>query len=253
MRNNTPASSPLLFPTLQEGDTFAYERFLQGRGFFHIAGLDEAGRGPLAGPVVAGCVIFSPACDTRPYQDSKKISAHRRDILFRDLQNSEAALGVGIASPAEIDCINILQASLLAMRRAIEDCTEQYGLSPDFLLVDGTFKVPLDCPQQTLTKGESKSASIAAASIIAKVTRDRLMAEYQLQYPQYNFQQHKGYPTKAHRAAIAEFGPSPLHRKTFKGVREFCQAQPTEFRTEQKSILETDKQSQPRQDGLQRP
>ncbi|WP_339133759.1 MAG: ribonuclease HII [Candidatus Electrothrix sp. GW3-4] len=224
MRKNTPpSSSPFLLPSLPDADTFAFERSLKKQGFLHVAGVDEAGRGPLAGPVVAGCVIFSPKCDTSPYQDSKKITARQRDILFKTLSHSKAAIGIGIADPAEIDRINILQASLLAMQRAVQDCAENSGLSPDFLLVDGTFKVPLELPQQPLTKGESKSASIAAASIIAKVTRDRIMAEYHLQYPQYNFQQHKGYPTKAHRAAIAEFGPSSLHRKTFKGVREFFQ------------------------------
>ncbi|MCI5130641.1 MAG: ribonuclease HII [Candidatus Electrothrix sp. EH2] len=223
MRSNSAASSSFLFPPNPDGDTFAYERSLKQQGFLHIAGVDEAGRGPLAGPVVAGCVIFSSACDTRPYQDSKKITARQRDILFEKLHNSNAAFGVGISEPAEIEEINILQASLLAMQRAVRDCAEQSGISPDFILVDGTFKVPVHVPQQTLTKGESKSASIAAASIIAKVSRDRLMEEYHLRYPQYNFQQHKGYPTKAHRAALKELGPSPLHRKTFKGVREFYQ------------------------------
>ena len=133
-----------------------------------------------------------------------------------------------ITEPDEIDRINILQASPLAMQRAVQNCAENSGVSPDFLLVDGTFPVPMDLPQQPLTKGESKSASIAAASIIAKVTRDRLMAKYHLKYPQYNFQQHKGYPTKAHRAALAKFGPSPIHRKTFKGVREFYQQETSE-------------------------
>lgn len=223
MRKNSAASSSFLFPSNPNRDTFAYERSLKKQGFLRIAGVDEAGRGPLAGPVVAACVVFSSACDTRPYRDSKKITARQRDIFFEKLHNSNAALGVGISGPAEIERINILQASLLAMRRAVQDCAEQSGVSPDFLLVDGTFKVPLKVPQQILTKGESKSASIAAASIIAKVTRDRLMEGYHLRYPQYNFQQHKGYPTKAHRAVLKELGPSPLHRKTFKGVREFYQ------------------------------
>jgi len=222
MPGKQAASSSFLFPSLPDGDTFAYERILRKQGFLHIAGVDEAGRGPLAGPVVAGCVIFSSACDTRPYRDSKKVTARQRDILFEKLHDSEAALGIGIADTAEIEQINILQASLLAMRRAVQDCARSAGISADFLLVDGTFKVPLQLPQQTLIKGESKSASIAAASIIAKVTRDRLMEEYHRQYPEYNFKQHKGYPTKAHRAVIAELGPSPIHRKTFKGVREFC-------------------------------
>ncbi|MCI5191752.1 MAG: ribonuclease HII [Candidatus Electrothrix sp. AU1_5] len=233
MKNTSPSSA---FSPASFIDTFAYERSLKEQGFLHIAGVDEAGRGPLAGPVVAGCVIFSSHCATHLYQDSKKITARQRDILFEKLHNSEAALGVGIADPAEIDRINILQASLLAMQRAVQDCTKKSGLSPDFLLVDGTFQVPMELLQKTLTKGESKSASIAAASIVAKVTRDRLMVEYGLQYPQYNFQQHKGYPTKAHRTALTAFGPSPLHRKTFKGVREFFQENISKEQVSQKNV-----------------
>ncbi len=207
-----------MFPAAPEGNTFFYEQHLRQQNYKHPAGLDEAGRGPLAGPVVASCVILSPACDFSRYQDSKKLSPARRDRLYAELYDSDALIGVGIVSAATIDQINILQASLLAMQRAVTDCANNL---PDFLLVDGTFKVPVALPQLTLVKGESKSASIAAASIIAKVTRDRLMTEYHQQYPQYNFLQHKGYPTKAHRAALAEHGPSPLHRTTFKGVKEF--------------------------------
>ncbi|MCW5201553.1 ribonuclease HII [Desulfobulbus sp. US2] len=221
MRKNTATSSSFLFPSNPDGDTFAYERSLRKQGLLQVAGVDEAGRGPLAGPVVAGCVILPTEPEAQYYRDSKKLTAKQRDKLYAVLHDSDAIIGVGIADPAEIDRINILQASLLAMQRAVLDCGKNGGVSPDFLLVDGTFKVPMELPQQALTKGESKSASIAAASIIAKVTRDRLMAEYHLQYPQYNFQQHKGYPTKAHRAALAKFGPSPLHRKTFKGVVSF--------------------------------
>jgi len=220
---NTATSFPFLFPSNPDGDTFAYERSLRKQGLLQVAGVDEAGRGPLAGPVVAGCVIFPSEPEAQRYRDSKKLTANQREKLYTALHDSDAIIGVGITGPTEIDRINILQASLLAMQRAVLDCGKNGGLYPDFLLVDGTFKVPMELPQQPLAKGESKSASIAAASIIAKVTRDRLMAGYHLQYPQYNFQQHKGYPTKAHRAAIAEFGPSPIHRKTFKGVREFCQ------------------------------
>ena len=231
MRKYTATSSSFLFPSNPDGDTFAYERSLREQGLLHVAGVDEAGRGPLAGPVVAGCVIFPSEPEPQYYRDSKKLTANQRDKLYATLHDSNAIIGVGITEPAEIDRINILQASLLAMQRAVLDCGKNGGLSPDFLLVDGTFKVPMELPQQPLTKGESKSSSIAAASIIAKVTRDHLMAEYHLQYPQYNFQQHKGYPTKAHRTAIAELGPSPIHRKTFKGVREFCTP---EKQTEQK-------------------
>jgi ribonuclease HII len=219
MPTKSAASFVSLSPSAAVGDTFFYERTLRQQGFSSVAGIDEAGRGPLAGPVVAGCVILPPECDSGIYRDSKKLTALQRDKLYIQLHDSGAVIGIGIAEVAEIEQINVLQASLLAMRRAVEDCGSVR--EPAFLLVDGTFRVPLDLPQQTLTRGESKSASIAAASIIAKVTRDRLMKEYHEQYPQYNFQQHKGYPTKAHRAAVAEFGPCPIHRKTFKGVREY--------------------------------
>ena len=205
-----------------DGDTFFYERSLARQGMKSVAGVDEAGRGPLAGPVVAGCVVLPLGCDFAQFKDSKKLTPRKREQLFTVLHDSGAAIGVGIAKAGEIDSINILQASLLAMKRAVLDCAESGGCQADFLLVDGTFSVPMQLPQQPLVKGESKSASIAAASIIAKVTRDQIMARYHEQYPQYNFGRHKGYPTKAHRLAVAEHGPSPIHRRSFKGVREFC-------------------------------
>ncbi len=219
-----------------DGDTFFYERHLIDQGFTSVAGVDEAGRGPLAGPVVSGCVILSPDCDYLQFKDSKKLTAARRDKLFAALHGSDAAIGVGVASAEEIDRINILQASLLSMKRAVHDCVDRFSRQPGFLLVDGTFTVPMDLPQQALVKGESRSASIAAASIIAKVTRDRLMAEFHEQFPKYNLLQHKGYPTKAHRQAIAEHGPSPIHRKTFKGVREFCPGFCSEKEVKQSSL-----------------
>ena len=206
------------------GDTLFYERHLQEQGFAAVAGVDEAGRGPLAGPVVAGCVILPDHCSSSRFKDSKKLSAARRETLFSHLHDIDAAIGIGSASPEEIDQINILQASLLAMRRAVQDCAGRSARPSEFLLIDGTFTIAMDIPQQALVKGESRSASIAAASIIAKVSRDRIMTKYHEQYPEYNLAQHKGYPTKAHRRAIAEHGPSPIHRRTFKGVREFCPA-----------------------------
>ena len=207
--------------TLLGDDTFLLERGLIMQGFDVVAGLDEAGRGPLAGPVVAGCVVLPEDCDYSRFQDSKKLTAHRRQKRFAELHDCGAHIGVGQCSPREIEEKNILQASLLAMKRAIEDCLP-VGL-PNFLLVDGTFPVPIILPQQTLIKGESKSASIAAASIIAKVTRDRIMANAHSDFPRYNFIKNQGYPTKEHRKAIAAFGPCPLHRRTFKGVREFVE------------------------------
>jgi len=200
-------------------DTFLLERILFKQGFARVAGVDEAGRGPLAGPVVAGCVCLPQDGAYQCYKDSKKLSPSQRESLYALLQDSPAWIGVGVVSAREIEQINILQASLLAMRRAIEDCLPRE--LPDVILVDGTFPVPLPLPQQTLVKGESKSASIAAASIVAKVSRDRMMAQAHEQFPHYNFIKNQGYPTKEHRQAIAEHGPCVLHRRTFKGVREF--------------------------------
>ncbi len=198
-------------------DTFAYERQLHADGVLPVAGVDEAGRGPLAGPVVAGAVILPAEMDHRPFRDSKKLTAKGREQVFALLEDLQVPMAIGICSPAEIDEINILQASLLAMRRAVEKLSEQ----PAFLLVDGKFTVNMALPQQALIKGESKSASIAAASVLAKVSRDRMMADLAEHYPLYNFAQHKGYPTKAHKALIAAHGPSPVHRLTFRGVKEY--------------------------------
>jgi ribonuclease HII len=197
-------------------DTFSFERELAGKGARLVAGVDEAGRGPLAGPVVAASVILPADCQYFLFQDSKKLTEKQRERLFAILTDMGIPIGVGVATPAEIDEINILQASLLAMKRAVLDLPEM----PDFLLVDGKFTVPLKVNQQALVKGESKSASIAAASIVAKVTRDRIMLGYHDMYPLYNFKKHKGYPTKEHRNLLIQFGPCEIHRKTFSGVRE---------------------------------
>jgi ribonuclease HII len=211
-----------LFPPQPGGNTFFHEQRLHEHGLLHVAGVDEAGRGPLAGPVTAACVILPPDSDYSRWKDSKKLTPLRRERLYSDLRRSTALIGIGLASAEEIDQLNIHRASLLAMRRAVENCADSAGKYPDYLLIDGLFKVPINLPQLALVKGESKSASIAAASIVAKVIRDHLMADCHERYPQYNFLQHKGYPTKAHRAAIAEHGPSPIHRRSFHGVREFC-------------------------------
>lgn len=197
-------------------DNFSYERRLHQQGVLPVAGVDEAGRGPLAGPVVAGAVILPVGLDYSPFRDSKKLTAKGRDRVFALLEELQVPMAVGICSAQEIDEINILQASLLAMKRAVQ----KLSLAPAFLLVDGKFTVKMDLPQEALIKGEDKSASIAAASVVAKVARDRLMHEYDEKYPLYNFRQHKGYPTKAHKAMIAEYGPCPIHRLTFSGVQE---------------------------------
>ncbi len=201
-------------------DTYLYERTLHDHGLAMVAGLDEAGRGPLAGPVVAACVILPRDCDHSLFLDSKKLTPKRRETLAATLTAIGAVIGVGTVSHQTIDQINILQASLLAMKRAVDDLLFQ-GIAPDFLLIDGNFPIPATIPQQPLVKGESKSASIAAASIIAKTRRDALMAELDRQYPLYQFSRHQGYPTKVHRLAIIQHGPCPCHRRTFKGVKEF--------------------------------
>ena len=192
-----------------------FEHEVMENGYSAIAGLDEAGRGPLAGPVVSAAVILPKGFECPGLTDSKKLTEKKRDALFPIIQEEALAVGVGIADHAEIDEINILQASLLSMKRAAEDL----GVQPDYLLIDGKFTVPMDLPQKAIVKGDSLSISIAAASIIAKVTRDRIMAELHEKYPQYNFIKHKGYPTKAHKEAIWEHGPCPVHRMSFKGVK----------------------------------
>ncbi|NOX25747.1 MAG: ribonuclease HII [Deltaproteobacteria bacterium] len=214
------AAPQSLFPLFQETDRFSFERELRRQGFSAIAGTDEVGRGPLAGPVVAASVILPPDCDYQQFNDSKKLTPLVRGRLFDVLREMGADIGIGIVAEAQIDRYNILQASLMAMKNALESMRTE----PDFVLVDGKFPVPVAVSQQPLIKGDSRSASIAAASIVAKVTRDDLMRQYHQQYPQYNFHKHKGYPTAEHRRLLAQYGPCPLHRKTFAGVKEFFAA-----------------------------
>ena len=195
---------------------WSFEREAVEKGYRAIAGIDEAGRGPLAGPVVSAAVILPSMDDTSGIDDSKKLSPAKRDRLFDHIYQSAVAIGVGIVDAAQIDRINILQAALRSMAIAARNLQPQ----PDYLLIDGNFEIPHALPQEAIKKGDSRSASIAAASIIAKVTRDRMMAIYHRHYPQYGFDRHKGYPTKAHKEAIRVYGISPIHRKTFKGVTE---------------------------------
>jgi len=202
-----------------DADRFAHERRLYRQGYRRVAGVDEVGRGPLAGPVVAACVVLPADLETIPFDDSKKLSAGRRAELVELLREMAVPIGIGIVEEAVIDSINILQASLLAMRKAVEAIDPP----PDFLLVDGCHPVPVAIDQQPLVKGDGRSAAIAAASIVAKVTRDRLMEEYHRSYPCYNFHRNKGYPTRDHREALRRHGPCPIHRRSFKGV---CDAPP---------------------------
>lgn len=212
-----------LFPGYPAGDTFQFERMLRTRGFTSIAGADEAGRGPLAGPVVGAAVILPHDCDYTPFCDSKQTTEKQRYRLRDLMHRIDAKIGTGVVSVETIDSINILQASLLAMRLAVAALAEA-AAEPDFILVDGNRQLPLATPQEALVKGDSRSASIGAASIIAKILRDELMAELHDRHPAYNFIGHKGYPTAEHRRIIREIGPSPAHRRSFRGVREFVES-----------------------------
>lgn len=176
-----------------------------------ICGVDEAGRGPLAGPVCAAAVILPSNIDIPGLDDSKKLSDKRRRELFPVIKEQAVAYGIGLASHEEIDEINILQATFLAMERALD----QLDVKPDLALIDGNRAKDFGIPVKTVIHGDSLSASIAAASILAKVTRDDLMVEYAEKYPQYAFEIHKGYGTKAHYEALRTYGPSPIHRMTF--------------------------------------
>jgi ribonuclease HII len=193
------------------------EREISMRGYRFIAGIDEAGRGPLAGSVAAAAVILPENNNISGIADSKKLSAKKRETLFNEIYEQALAVGVGIVSQKEIDKINILQASLKAMRLAVLDLR----CHVDYLLVDGIHAIPTAIPQSTIIKGDSISPSIAAASIIAKVTRDRMMVEYHKLFPEYNFAKNKGYGTKEHKLAIQRFGCCEIHRKTFRGVKEY--------------------------------
>ena len=176
-----------------------------------ICGVDEAGRGPLAGPVTAGAVILPKDCTILYLNDSKKLSEKRREELFLEIREKAVLYSVGIVGPERIDEINILQATYEAMRQAVSGL----GVVPDLLLNDAVTIPELAIPQVPIIKGDAKSVSIAAASILAKVTRDHRMEEYDRQFPQYGFAKHKGYGTAAHVAAIREFGPCPIHRRSF--------------------------------------
>jgi len=175
------------------------------------------GRGPLAGPVVAAAVIFHPEVTIAGINDSKKLSAIERIALSAEIESKAKAYSIGIVTPGEIDRFNILKASLMAMRRAVE----KLSLRPDFLLIDGREKIgQLKIPQRAVVKGDSLSQSIAAASIIAKVTRDKMMAKLHHEFPHFDFVHNQGYATKSHKEALSKFGPSPIHRKSFSPVQK---------------------------------
>jgi len=184
-----------------------------------ICGVDEAGRGPLVGAVVAGAVVLDPGNPIEGLKDSKKLTPARREYLFEQIMLKAKAWGIGEASPAEIDQINILQATMLAMQRAVEDLTFRLGVWPDKALIDGNRCPDLPIPMEAIVKGDAKEPAISAASILAKVTRDRQMAILHERFPQYGFAQHMGYPTATHFAALKEFGVCEEHRRSFSPVR----------------------------------
>lgn len=193
-------------------DLWNYEHAAFAEGYRLVCGVDEAGRGPLAGPVCAAAVILPPDLEIEGLNDSKKLTDKRRRALYDIITEQSLAYGIAFASEQEIDEINILQATFLAMRRAVE----QLQLRPDLALVDGNREPDFGAiPVKTIVRGDSLSANIAAASILAKVTRDRFMEEQDALYPQYGFALHKGYGTQAHYAALREYGTCPIHRRTF--------------------------------------
>ena len=191
--------------------TFEYEEKHYSEGFNSVCGVDEAGRGPLCGPVVAAAVILPLGLEIEGLNDSKKLSEKKREALFDIICEKAIAYSIAEASPAEIDEINILNASMLAMRRAVEGL----GVKADFALIDGNCSRGFEIPTETVVKGDAKSYSIAAASILAKVTRDRGCIELDREYPEYGIAKHKGYPTKDHMDAVRQYGPAPIYRKSF--------------------------------------
>ena len=193
---------------------FFHENFLWAKGFERIAGVDEVGVGALAGPVIAAAVILPKGVQVESLNDSKLLSPRRRTALFPKIRKAALAVGVGRASPREVDRLNVYWAAILAMRRAVK----RLSLAPQFVLVDARRIPDLEMPQQAIIKGDALSHSIAAASVVAKVTRDRLMARYEKKYPFYGFAGHKGYGTAAHRAAIRRHGTLSIHRKSFRLV-----------------------------------
>jgi ribonuclease HII len=207
----------MLFPSLPTQPKDYFEKMYYGQGYQRIAGVDEVGRGPLAGPVVAAAVILPKDGIGEELFDSKKISSKKREELYELILSKALGVGIGTIGQEEIDLLNILQATLKAMSLAVKNLPTP----PDFILIDGLQGLTLPIPQKPIRKGDQLSNSISAASIVAKVTRDRMMLEYHQKYPQYNFAKHKGYGTKEHRRAIEKFGVCELHRKTFRGVKEY--------------------------------
>ena len=187
------------------------EESLYDEGYEYICGIDEAGRGPLCGPVVAAAVILPKHGCIEGVNDSKKISEKKREKLYDDIMKGAIAVGIGISDVDVIEKVNILNATKIAMKKAVESLS----IKPDYVLIDGNQKIDIDILQETVVSGDAKSESIASASIIAKVTRDRMLRKFDEMYPEYGFAKHKGYGTKAHIEAIKKYGLTPIHRKSF--------------------------------------
>jgi len=202
------------------GPTWVFEEDARVRGYRSVAGLDEAGRGPLAGPVVGAAVILPRRFELDGLDDSKQVSPENREVLFEAITQRARVWAVGVATEQEIDRINILEATRLAWRRALD----KLSVVPDFLLIDATSLPGVAMAQRAVVKGDRLSVSIAAASILAKVSRDRMMQDYHRRYPVYQFHIHKGYPTPAHLRLVQKFGPSPAHRRSFQPIKTLLQA-----------------------------
>ncbi len=197
-------------------DTYMYERELRKKGINLIAGVDEVGRGPLVGPVVTSCVILPEKFDLEGLTDSKKLSEKKREILYKEIEEQALGIGIGIVDNEEIDNINILNATKKAMKMAINNCP----VRPEHVLIDAV-KLDIDIPTTSIIKGDLKSITISAASVIAKVTRDHMLYELDKKYPMYDFKHNKGYPTKKHIEAIMEYGIIKEHRRSYSPVKEY--------------------------------
>lgn len=199
-------------------DNYMYERELREKGIKFIAGVDEVGRGPLVGPVVAACVVLPEEFNLDGLTDSKKLSEKKRDFFFEEIKRQALGIGIGIIDEKKIDEVNIYEATKLAMKKAIDECNRQIKI--EHILIDA-MPLELDIPTTSIIKGDLKSITISAASVIAKVTRDRMLYELDLKYPMYDFKNNKGYPTKKHLEAIAEYGILNEHRRSYGPVADY--------------------------------
>ena len=205
---------------MEQIDNYMYERELREKGITFIAGVDEVGRGPLIGPVVAACVVLPLEFNLDGLTDSKKLSEKKRDFFFEEIKRQALGIGVGIIDEKKIDEVNIYEATKIAMKTAIDDCLKNCKI--EHILIDA-MPLELDIPTTSIIKGDLKSITISAASVIAKVTRDRMLDELDEKFPMYDFKKNKGYPTKKHLAAIEEYGILPEHRRSYGPVKNYIE------------------------------